>query len=160
MLSYAVKRETCLYYYLRVILLHRLRPPEATRPDTLFPPTTLFRSRRPAGDRGGNRHDARPARRGARCRRDRHVDRPRLRAGQAGADRGGDPPSRVARPGRRPLYDASPRRGRRSAEHKSELQSLMRITYAVLCCKKRNMFILLFACYFVTSTATPRSHTS
>src|SRR3546814_7994846 len=30
------------------------------------------------------------------------------------------------------------RRGRRSEEHTSELQSLMRISYAVFCCKKKN----------------------
>src|SRR3546814_4356335 len=40
----------------------------------------------------------------------------------------------------RPLAPAGPRdeRGERSEEHTSELQSLMRISYAVFCLKKKN----------------------
>src|SRR3546814_6603084 len=86
------------------------RPPRSTRTDTLFPYTTLFRSH----DRGMavavRRHPPR---------RDR-IDDPRaiggMQRGALGADDGGD----------------------RSEEHTSELQSLMRISYAVFCLKKKN----------------------
>src|SRR3546814_5408481 len=80
------------------------RPPRATRTDTLFPYTTLFRSRerRRRGDlRGGGR----PA---------------------AGLSRVPRAPHRRVRA-----------RQRRSEEHTSELQSLMRISYAVFCLKKK-----------------------
>src|SRR3546814_5782132 len=78
------------------------RPPRSTRTDTLFPYTTLFRSRgvgRMAGlrDRPARRHD--------------------------------------------PVLDlpTHPRTAAllRSEEHTSELQSLMRISYAVFCLKKK-----------------------
>src|SRR3546814_1660653 len=84
------------------------RPPRSTRTDTLFPYTTLFRSL--------------PAQHGARG----EIRRPRSRAaaetgrscGDGDADRGD---------WHRP----------RSEEHTSELQSLMRISYAVFCLKKK-----------------------
>src|SRR3546814_6332787 len=76
------------------------RPPRSTRTDTLFPSTTLFRSRRAVAQRAGRGH----------------------RLQQVGAaDRG------LAVDG-----DAH-----RSEEHTSELQSLMRISYAVFCLKKK-----------------------
>src|SRR3546814_7343204 len=86
------------------------RPPRSTRTDTLFPYTTLFRSR---GDgAGAGRQVGRSGRgRGAGVR----------------AQGGGGP-----RPGGR--------RGRRSEEHTSELQSLMRISYAVFCLKKKKTY--------------------
>src|SRR3546814_10255270 len=88
------------------------RPPRSTRTDTLFPYTTLFRSRHAPGR----------ARRGRR---------------RAGAERRrqDDPSRRHLR-----LHPPPPRRGapqRRSEEHTSELQSLMRISYAVFCLKKK-----------------------
>src|SRR3546814_2944974 len=69
------------------------RPPRSTRTDTLFPYTTLFRSRLPCP----------------------HEDR------------------------RRPGLDGTAHAGTlaRSEEHTSELQSLMRISYAVFCLKKK-----------------------
>src|SRR3546814_6198937 len=92
------------------------RPPRSTRTDTLFPYTTLFRSR----DRGappdgppGRRASPPPA---------RHKTGRRRRALSGGQGR---------RRGRRRRQ-----RGRRSEEHTSELQSLMRISYAVFCLKK------------------------
>src|SRR3546814_4726299 len=89
------------------------RPPRSTRTDTLFPYTTLFRSL-PAG----------PARRLSDL----------LHAQWAGGDR-----RRVARVF--PADRLSARRPRacadRSEEHTSELQSLMRISYAVFCLKKK-----------------------
>src|SRR3546814_19068810 len=89
------------------------RPPRSTRTDTLFPYTTLFRSRRQhlLGQLGGER--AAPAHQ----RIDHRLGRARER-GKGGA--------RVAE------ADI-----RRSEEHTSELQSLMRISYAVFCLKKK-----------------------
>src|SRR3546814_1090599 len=45
-------------------------------------------------------------------------------------------PDRV--PSARPRHRNPPCRGRRSEEHTSELQSLMRTSYAVFCLKKKN----------------------
>src|SRR3546814_10780013 len=85
------------------------RPPRSTRTDTLFPYTTLFRSAVKRGPR---------------------VD-PNAE-GRVVADRreGAESPHR--RPGHPVLV-----RGIRSEEHTSELQSLMRISYAVFCLKKK-----------------------
>src|SRR3546814_4444657 len=85
------------------------RPPRSTRTDTLFPYTTLCRSR---GD----------------------PPRPRRR-GRGGGCRDGPPHVRGGRARRRPADDRGA--ARRSEEHTSELQSLMRISYAVFCLKKK-----------------------
>src|SRR3546814_20225132 len=90
------------------------RPPRSTRTDTLFPYTTLFRSRLYAAgdlDRLGQ-----PVR--------------RRRAGVSGRV-----PRVVAVGGRVGGHCA--RVLPRSEEHTSELQSLMRISYAVFCLKKK-----------------------
>src|SRR3546814_8580284 len=101
-----------------VVLMIR-RPPRSTRTDTLFPYTTLFRSRSvpPAADRPRSHSPAgRRAAPDAPC----ACPSPALRAtGQA------------ARPHARPCVP-------RSEEHTSELQSLMRISYAVFCLKKKH----------------------
>src|SRR3546814_4521163 len=91
------------------------RPPGSTRTDTLFPYTTLFRSRHP-------RRARRPAA------RDQVPDHPPARAGCVDRRRARDRPDR---PG---LAAANSR----SEEHTSELQTLMRISYAVFCLKKKN----------------------
>src|SRR3546814_8652804 len=89
------------------------RPPRSTRTDTLFPYTTLFRSRHKADapdcrtDPGGGR----PASRSSHRCRSRY--RQHARKGSAMTSQ----------------HD-------RSEEHTSELQSLMRISYAVFCLKK------------------------
>src|SRR3546814_8991842 len=98
------------------------RPPISTRTDTLFPYTTLFRS---GQDRPvGLSRNRRRARRGDRrsCR------------GSPGRARPGEPRCRE-----RQFGSAAPQPGRkfRSEEHTSELQSLMRISYAVFCLKKK-----------------------
>src|SRR3546814_5478822 len=91
-----------------------LRPPRSTRTDTLFPYTTLFRSRMP---RAGSDRSAGFVRR-----------RRETGAGVCGrshdafALESASSDSRVAH---------------RSEEHTSELQSLMRISYAVFCLKKK-----------------------
>src|SRR3546814_10867576 len=85
------------------------RPPRSTRTDTLFPYTTLFRSLLA----GGVHHQEQPVA----LVRDHQV-----------------------------IEDAGPVVGEeavalaahRSEEHTSELQSLMRISYAVFCLKKKN----------------------
>src|SRR3546814_2683286 len=102
------------------------RPPRSTRTDTLFPYTTLFRSQHQARD---------------------------LQAGGAAADRRSHP----VVPAAGALQEAAPQEGEawreraqhmsrflpddacvhRSEEHTSELQSLMRISYAVFCLKKK-----------------------
>src|SRR3546814_4931791 len=92
------------------------RPPRSTRTDTLFPYTTLFRSWR-----------ARP-----------------VPAGHALFDLGG---GRLHRPvrhcglewTRHGDIDSGTDGPRRSEEHTSELQSLMRISYAVFCLKKKKI---------------------
>src|SRR3546814_3088291 len=101
------------------------RPPRSTRTDTLFPYTTLFRSppkpRACPGKRVGGENDrqARPS--GGPHPKDRNsVEDPRgNHAGCAWTA----PRSRLRR--------------WRSEEHTSELQSLMRISYAVFCLKKK-----------------------
>src|SRR3546814_8219123 len=112
------------------IFLMIRRPPRSTRTDTLFPYTTLFRSIAAAGAacRGGiflcgrdrHRRLAPPAPAAA-CRRRR---RARRRS-----------PARAAAAG--PLLHGHPR----SEEHTSELQSLMRISYAVFCLKKKQYIV-------------------
>src|SRR3546814_6787046 len=100
------------------------RPPRSTRTDTLFPDTTLVRSLRRDADLG--------ARRGRLRRLEAYAARARPRGAAAvGVDALGDAAA-DARAGFRPLD------GRRSEEHTSELQSLMRISYAVFCLKKKN----------------------
>src|SRR3546814_4733165 len=105
------------------------RPPRSTRTDTLFPYTTLFRS------------ELRWLEYGQRLRlQQRNI---------AAADSGSVAQALLAR-----AWDAAAvcgvdlgalrtgapmptRRTRRSEEHTSELQSLMRISYAVFCLKKK-----------------------
>src|SRR3546814_8718374 len=96
------------------------RPPRSTRTDTLFPYTTLFRSPHAAAGAGPDRvpHHPRP----------RHPVRYlRPRGGTRGQEGGGGRPAVRNREPRPP----------RSEEHTSELQSLMRISYAVFCLKKK-----------------------
>src|SRR3546814_1049831 len=130
------------------------RPPRSTRTDTLFPYTTLFRS---GGLRLGlpDPQLAARARAGVRWVRgepDRlqppvDVRRPRGFAARVvlktpplcGSD---VQPSTTT--GMRPIRDCHSRGpvlctdSPRSEEHTSELQSLMRISYAVFCLKKKN----------------------
>src|SRR3546814_3049073 len=95
------------------------RPPRSTRTDTLFPYTTLFRSK-----------DCHP-----------------------NASPQSPPPEIVSAPGRwqhatpctatpTPTTTAPRRAHLRSEEHTSELQSLMRISYAVFCLKTKNHYTL------------------
>src|SRR3546814_18038255 len=123
------------------------RPPRSTRTDTLFPYTTRCRSlRRPAGlgyGRGQRRFaGAAPRLRAPHAPAGRPAawpERPgRHGGGLAGALRGAG--VRAVRRRCRPagaLGAALPALRSRSEEHTSELQSLMRISYAVFCLKKK-----------------------
>src|SRR3546814_10856799 len=93
------------------------RPPRSTRTDTLFPYTTLFRSGRDCYLRLRRLDDLRSGTRA----------RLRHRLGRIGADH--------RLPVRAWAGDAD--LDHRSEEHTSELQSLMRISYAVFCLKKK-----------------------
>src|SRR3546814_8960828 len=129
----------CLYFFfLCFFFLMIRRPPRSTRTDTLFPYTTLFRSQS-AGGRGlGRRASGRGARRvrpDPVRRADARAHRPRNgRAIEAALARiVGAVRDRLCRRRERG------RRLWRSEEHTSELQSLMRISYAVFCLKKKNI---------------------
>src|SRR3546814_1768522 len=111
------------------------RPPRSTRTDTLFPYTTLFRSH--VDDLPGPDDLAEPL--------PAHLPADDRGVGGAqGDDRGGGAPARhrPARP-RRHSFGPGPFRPlpARSEEHTSELQSLMRISYAVFCLQKKKQQI-------------------
>src|SRR3546814_10004732 len=121
------------------------RPPRSTRTDTLFPYTTLFRSR-PAGRPGRPRRRAHAAGQGAgqghgRKGQERGEAGEVRRQRAAGGGRAGAPaPGRLEQQARgaHRAARAAGLTARRSEEHTSELQSLMRISYAVFCWKKTN----------------------
>src|SRR3546814_5712550 len=97
------------------------RPPRSTRTDTLFPYTTLCRSEDRGGDEVALVEGLGP---------DGQVTRVRVTQSVAA----------------NPAFDITPAglvTGYiRSEEHTSELQSLMRISYAVFCLKKKTKNIL------------------
>src|SRR3546814_1817064 len=100
------------------------RPPRSTRTDTLFPYTTLFRSISSApSERDFIWHAAHAFDRAGLWTR-----RQRAAAGRAGGRTGRRRHGRTGAP--------ADRAQGRSEEHTSELQSLMRISYAVFCLKK------------------------
>src|SRR3546814_8341330 len=103
----------CVFFFLMI-----RRPPRSTRTDTLFPYTTLFRSR--SAPAAGRRWSHRCARGGC--------------------------------GGRRRIHTAP-----RSEEHTSELQSLMRISYAVFCLKKKKNNTTTKT---INSTQQPKNHTT
>src|SRR3546814_8124363 len=141
------------------------RPPRSTRTDTLFPYTTLFRSegqlryrsgdpacvglqmvRRRAGDAhgAGGHRDARRSDAAAAC----LLDDDRNEEGCQTQARVVDDVGLQREPARWRMSAASghdalqlreehPRSALRQDEHTSELQSLMRISYAVFCLKKK-----------------------
>src|SRR3546814_18142894 len=109
----------CFFFFFCLIIR---RPPRSTRTDTLFPYTTLFRSwlcgsgrpgaGRPHGGGSGDQENLPDQGEGIA----RHSGRIWPLSGHGGG---------------RPAHF------RRSEEHTSELQSLMRISYAVFCLKKK-----------------------
>src|SRR3546814_5789738 len=109
----------CLLFFLRIRL-----PPRSTRTDTLFPYTTLFRSHcaSDAPPMAGRFHFSF---------RVASQESPDVRPAHPGR-------TRRFRPGHcSHIRPSSLRTGTRSEEHTSELQSLMRISYAVFCLKKK-----------------------
>src|SRR3546814_9553854 len=106
------------------------RPPRSTRTYTLVPYTTLFRSPDRLGPdllyRGRGDHDAadRIPRRAFRAQEAVHGRRLGIHGGLDAVRDGNDPD-----------------RNGRSEEHTSELQSLMRISYAVFCLKKKKKYM-------------------
>src|SRR3546814_13285067 len=98
-----------------------LRPPRSTRTDTLFPYTTLFRSFEKSGRPV-------PLGSGGHCISHRCRNQPfPLREGVLAAK---EPRSSLT----------AERYSSRSEEHTSELQSLMRTSYAVFCLKKNKNY--------------------
>src|SRR3546814_3856192 len=121
----------------------RRRPPRSTRTDTLFPYTTLFRSRRlpgrarddavlfPPGVIGRDFLGDEPAHRIAEGFVLFAEDRPRDSSGRAHHWNSTYPLLMTVR------SRSTTAARRRSEEHTSELQSLIRISYAVFCLKKK-----------------------
>src|SRR3546814_5715142 len=99
------------------------RPPRTKLTDTLFPYTTLFRSREFGDD---ERLLGPHSRQNIVEKRLRQLDLRNMRVDVDAFDRG------------RRLHEREPAFGR-SEEHTSELQSLMRISYAVFCLKKKKI---------------------
>src|SRR3546814_2871522 len=105
------------------------RPPRSTRTDTLFPYTTLFRSVDVSS-------------------KDLHYGFPDIEA------RG----FKVALDAHGPEYDPDLGDRRvRSEEHTSELQSLMRISYAVFCLKKK-IKATQIVCLYINIVSEPTTH--
>src|SRR3546814_3600565 len=100
------------------------RPPRSTRTDTLFPYTTLFRSLDMLGSQAALALDALAQAEAL------HEKRSEARFQQL-VRHSSDAVIIAGRDGR--IRYQSPR----SEEHTSELQSLMRISYAVFCLKKK-----------------------
>src|SRR3546814_1746731 len=97
------------------------RTPRSTRTDTLFPYTTLFRSL----------HSEQVLPETAKVERDRQVCNPHLDS---------DRSFRREATSKKPILKGTNETGKcRSEEHTSELQSLMRISYAVFCLKKKKI---------------------
>src|SRR3546814_5486573 len=113
-------------------------PPRSTRTDTLFPYTPLFRSRLPRLEAGLVKPtQSTVLAENARMNEDKGA-RPRAVAAQvldAVLHRGRSLKAELAQalPALADVRD----RALRSEEHTSELQSLMRISYAVFCLKKK-----------------------
>src|SRR3546814_1809506 len=108
------------------------RPPRTTRTDTLFPYTTLFRSA--GADAVGARGGARPAHAAAIAFIEDEIAAG-IRIDAAEGDAGRRAAGLAAHPVGKRLAEGSEHD--RSEEHTSELQSLMRISYAVFCLKKK-----------------------
>src|SRR3546814_7875890 len=113
------------------------RPPKSKRTDTLFPYPTLFRPSSLSAVHAA----AVPL--PARGNRDqRHLPHRRTRSEARHPRHGGDDAAGAARgrcgaPDGKPAGGGAVRSADRSEEHTSELQSLMRISYAVFCLKKK-----------------------
>src|SRR3546814_3093394 len=117
-----VKAMSCIHCCMLFLMIRR--PPRSTRTDTLLPYTTLFRSPEFFNEEPVFSHRIKP---GA-CRKILRFD---------------DPPDWQL-----PHHAMSRMLGQRhrSEEHTSELQSLMRNSYAVFCLKKKTDNVLAYTC--------------
>src|SRR3546814_14555758 len=106
----------CVHLFIFLFFLMIRRPPRSTRTDTLFPYTTLFRSLARLRALEVEVRRGFPGEAHAAVDLDVVGGRVEVRLGAVGLGE----------------------RGGRSEEHTSELQSLMRISYAVFCLKKKN----------------------
>src|SRR3546814_20552935 len=104
---FTVLSNTSNLLFFLLFFLMIRRPPRSTRTDTLFPYTTLFRSPEMVGSESLT------------ARQDSSRQNRKLLAL------------------RQALFSTGCKAGSRSEEHTSELQSLMRISYAVFCLKKK-----------------------
>src|SRR3546814_19029603 len=111
---------TTVFCYLCFLMIRR--PPRSTRTDTLFPYTTLFRSDMQVKYRDGIRDLDRLAQ--------SNFKQDFKDLSEARQDAILELMSDQPKPGKVSLTT-------RSEEHTSELQSLMRISYAVFCLKKK-----------------------
>src|SRR3546814_7119589 len=126
----------CVIFFLLMIR----RPPRSTRTDTLFPYTTLFRSEPAQLYLNAEEWDARIGSHAAHLTTPFHEPESE-QVVDFGVDNARDfAPERAQNAN---VYEAvgkhiaSLQRADRSEEHTSELQSLMRISYAVFCLKKK-----------------------
>src|SRR3546814_7331668 len=116
----------CCFVLWVVVLLMVRRPPRSTRTDTLVPYTTLFRSHWVRPPAATSPHAAASHRRNA----NEHAV------------------------GNRRTHHITSTQATRSEEHTSEIQSLMRLSYAVFCLKKQTYMLI-----DNNKTTTARSYT-
>src|SRR3546814_2374101 len=132
---------SCVFFVCFFLMLRR--PPRSTRTDTLFPYTTLFRSLKAIVGVA----QVVAARRAALA--GHAIADERIAAG-VGARRGAAECARLLRAQEGIVavdrIDLALEQGRRSEEHTSELQSLLRISYAVCCLKQKKQIIKTTLC--------------
>src|SRR3546814_12598368 len=119
------------------------RPPRSTRTDTLFPYTTLFRSFNLFPQMTARENVAFGPRQVRGASKEEALEQAAALLAKVGlADRGHHYPSELSGGQQQRVAIAralavKPKLMLRSEEHTSELQSLMRISYAVFCLKKK-----------------------
>src|SRR3546814_7866338 len=126
--------EVSIFFFLMLRL-----PPRSTRTDTLFPYTTLFRSCALSGYPSAQARTS-PAMTEPIIKFDKVVKR-------FGDVTVLDSLNFEVQKGEKVTIIGPSGSGKRSEEHTSELQSLMRISYAVFCLKKTKITQHIIACY-------------
>src|SRR3546814_5235128 len=120
------------------------RPTRSTRTEPLFPYTTLFRYETPESGLASTQ-EWKPPKASGRART--ATSGIRSAAGRSSSSIG----VTQLRPSRRPSSERPRLPTERSEEHTSELQSLMRISYAVFCLKKKKK-------HYKTNTKSSKTH--
>src|SRR3546814_3082256 len=135
----AYSLSALLTFYCFFLMIRRT--PRSTRTDTLFPDTPLVRSDEVAEvgiDEGdGGEDDQRPAERQAHEHHRRYKQRQKYDLVRFSGDGAAHDDVVEAVPEVGPRHQGDGGQQVRSEEHTSELQSLMRISYAVFCLKKK-----------------------